>query len=57
MKRETTAGEFTAELLETEAAKMPPSKQADAEVLRHAAQIYRELGSKKKVTVLEDDEQ
>jgi hypothetical protein len=54
--REVTAGEFTAESLETEAAKMPPSKKAEADILRSAAKIYREIVGKRKIRVWEEGE-
>ena len=56
MPREITVGEFTAEELEREAAAMPPSYKAQADVLRDAAKIYRERGSKKKIRVWEEGE-
>jgi hypothetical protein len=46
MPREITAGEFTAESLEKEAASLPASMKAQADILRNAANIYREHGSK-----------
>ena len=54
MPRETTAGEFTAESLESLAAKMPPGKKTEADVLRNAARIYREHGSKNRIRVSEE---
>jgi len=56
MPRDITAGEFTAESLEQEAAKMPASKKAEADTLRNAAKIYRELGSKRRIRVWEEEE-
>ena len=53
--RDTTAGEFTAELLEEEANQMPPSMKTQADILRDAAKIYRERGSKRKIRVWEED--
>jgi hypothetical protein len=56
MPRDTTAGEFVAESLEEEAAKMPPSMKERADLLRDAAKLYRELGGKRNVRVWEEDE-
>jgi hypothetical protein len=56
MPRLITAGEFVAESLEQEAAHMPPSRKAEAETLRAAAKTYREIGSKRKIRVWEEDE-
>jgi hypothetical protein len=56
MPRELTVGEFTAEALEQEAAGMPPSRKEQADILRRAAQIYRESGSKKRIRVWDEDE-
>jgi len=56
MPREITVGEFTAESLEAEAAKMPDSKKADKEALFKAAKIFREIGGKKKIRVWEEGE-
>lgn len=51
--RSVTAGEFTAEALETEAAKMPPSMKEDADTLRKAAEIQRKLGGDRRIRVWE----
>lgn len=51
--RETTPGEFVAESLEVEAAKMPPSMKEQADALRNAAHYYREHGGKRKIRVWE----
>jgi hypothetical protein len=56
MPGELTVGEFTAESLESEAAKMPASKKAEADTLRNAAKIFREVGSTKKIRVWEEGE-
>jgi hypothetical protein len=56
MPREITVGEFVAEELEREAAAMPPSYKAQADSLRNAAKVERELGSKKKIRVWEEGE-
>jgi hypothetical protein len=56
MPREITAGEFVAESLEGEAAKMPPSMKTQADILRDAAKIFREQGGKKKIRVWEEGE-
>jgi hypothetical protein len=54
--REIKVGEFVAEELEREAAKMPPSSKAQADALRDAARLYREQGNKKKIRIWEDGE-
>ena len=51
MARPMSAGEFTAGTLEEQAAKMPPSMKDDADALRRAAQIYREVGGDRTVRV------
>lgn len=48
------AVDFVADSLETEAAKMPPSAQGQADALRKAAKVYRESSSTKMVRVWED---
>ena len=56
MPREITIAEFTAEALEAEADKMPPSLKALADILREAAQSQRKYGSARKVRIFEEHE-
>jgi hypothetical protein len=55
--RVISVGEFTAESLETQAAELPPSEKKQASILREAAKLQREHGSKKKIRVWEKSEQ
>jgi hypothetical protein len=48
--------DFVAESLEAEAAKMPPSYKVQADSLRAAAKLYRELDNPKQVRVWEVSE-
>jgi hypothetical protein len=54
---EVTVREFIATSLEAEAAKMPASMKEKADVLRNAALIFREHGSKQKIRVLEEGQE
>ena len=49
--RNVTVGEFTAEALEEEAARMPQSMKDQADALRKAAQIQREFGGTRRIRV------
>lgn len=52
-----TVREFVATSLEAEAAKMPASMKRKADVLRNAALIFREHGSKQKIQVMEEGQE
>lgn len=45
--------DHVAELLEAQAAKMPPSQKAQADILRNAAKIYRGIDNPKMVRISE----
>ncbi len=56
MPREMTAGEFVAEELEREAAAMPATYKAQADILRESAKNFRVNSSKRRVRVWEEGE-
>ena len=52
--RSVRVKDYIAEVLEKEASHLPPSEAAKAEFLKNSANIMRDLGSPKVITILEN---